>query len=78
LCSFIRKGELGIGRLRVEAPGLGKGVVDQRLRDTVVHHDEEADILQGPPELGRRGGGGARARGEIRTEIHHRNHDARG
>jgi hypothetical protein len=72
------EGELGIRGLRVEAPGLGKGVVDQGLRDAVVHHDEKADVLQGPPELGRRGGGGAWARGEIRTEIHHRNHDARG
>jgi len=40
----------------VEAPGLGERVVDQGLRDPMVHDDEEADVPQGAVELGRRGG----------------------
>jgi hypothetical protein len=36
---------------------------------------EEADVLQGAPELGRRGGGCVGARREIRPEIDDRDHD---
>ena len=69
------QGELGVHGLRVEALGLGERVVDQGLRDAVVHDDEEADVLQGAPELGRRGGGGVGAPREIRPEIDDRDHD---
>jgi len=40
----------------------------------VVHDDEEADVLQGAPERGRRGGGCVGARREIRREIDDRDH----
>jgi len=68
--------ELGVHGLGVEAPGFGEGGVHERLRNAVIHHDEEADVLERPPKLGGHGGGGAWASGEIRSEIQHGNHDA--
>jgi len=68
------QGELGVHGLGVEAPGLGERVVDQRLRDPVVHDDDEADVREGAADLGRRAGLRAGPRGEIGAEIEHRDH----
>ena len=65
--------ELGIHGLGVEAPRFGKRVIDQRLRDAVVHEDEKADVLQGALELGRRGSRSARPCSENRSDVHDRN-----
>jgi hypothetical protein len=70
--------ELGIHGLGVEASRFGKRVIDQRLRDVVVHEDEESDVLQGAAELGGRGRGRAWPRSEIRSDIQDRNHGIRG
>jgi hypothetical protein len=67
------QGELGVHGLCVEAPRLAERVVDQSLRDAVVHDHEEADVLQRAPEPGRRGGGGVWAR-QVRPEIDDRDH----
>ena len=40
-------------RLRVEAPGFGKGAVDQVLGDPMAGDDEKADAFQRFPQLTR-------------------------
>ena len=63
---------MGLG---VEAPSLAERVVDQGLRDAVVDDDEEADVLERAPELGRRVGECPRPLREEWTQIDHRDHD---
>src|SRR4029450_8485034 len=69
------QGQLGVHGLGVKAPSLGERVVDQRLGNTVVHDDEEADVGKGATDLGRRGGVGPPPRREVGAEVDHRDHD---
>ena len=60
---------LRVHRLIVEAPRFGERPIDQRLRDAVVDHDEETDVLERVADLGRRRFDGAGAAGEGRAEV---------
>src|SRR5262249_42051737 len=69
------QGELGVHGLAVKTPGLPERGVDQLLGNSVVHDDEEADVREGPADLGRRGGAGAGPRRQIGAQIDDGDHD---
>src|SRR5262249_5290052 len=67
--------ELRVHGLCVKAAGLGERVVGEGLRDAVIHHDEEADLLECPAKLAGRGGERPGPSGQVRTHVDHRDHD---